>query len=326
MSLQDAIVDSDSPKSNAASSSAQLFSRLFRYEGSGSTKDRLLTALYILVVACVLSMAALSLPYGGLLVVAWAVVVSGMSAFEATRLFARDAETLLYRPAYGAVLFLLLALPTLAAAQVGVQEVVLHYVGWQVLLAAIAVSAQGLLILQVCEGRSDLQRASQCGASVFPAMLLVSVGAPQLIIIAGMENGVQLVWWLVAVVALNDAAAYFVGRQLGKHKLAPALSPNKSIEGSVAGLLVGSIAGVVFWKLLLGSLPLSTGGVAVVSLLAVCSAQCADLAKSYLKRLRNVKDTGALFPGHGGVLDRFDGMIGAAPVVVAAFVALGLLR
>jgi phosphatidate cytidylyltransferase len=61
-----------------------------------------------------------------------------------------------------------------------------------------------------------------------------------------------------------------------------------------------------------------------VSVLATCAAQAADLSKSYLKRLRGVKDTGAFFPGHGGVLDRFDGMIGAAPVVLLALIWWGV--
>jgi CDP-diglyceride synthetase len=249
-----------------------------------------------------------------------------MSAFEVARLNARHGTSLAYRPVFGASVFLLLVLPTLAAACGGVQQVVSGVFNWKLLLVSVALSAQGMLVLQVFEGRSDLQRASSFGAGVVPAMLLVSVSAPLLVILSGMSIGVQLVWWLVAVVALNDAGAYFVGRQFGRTKLAPALSPNKTLEGSVAGVVIGTIAGVVFWRLLLGSYALSSFEVGVMSFIAVCSAQCADLSKSYLKRIREVKDTGALFPGHGGMLDRFDGMIGAAPVVVVALALFGLLR
>jgi phosphatidate cytidylyltransferase len=189
---------------------------------------------------------------------------------------------------------------------------------------AVLIAALGLLVLQVFEGRQDLDKGSAFGASYMPAMLLVSVCAPLLVVLASLPNGVQLVWWLAAMVALNDAGAYFVGRALGRTKLAPALSPNKTVEGSVAGLLIGTAAGVGFWQLLIGQ-QLAFLSVALISVVAVLSAQCADLSKSYLKRLRGVKDTGAIFPGHGGILDRFDGMIGAAPVVVCAFALMGLL-
>ncbi len=325
MSSQDAIGDSDLPKSRVASS-ASLLSSLFVYERTGSPKDRLLTALYVLAAALALSTIAVSIQYGGMLVVAWAVVVAGMSTFEVARLSSRDVVSLAYRPLFGASVFLLLVLPTVAAAIGGVQQVTSGTFNWQLLLVSVAASAQGVLVLQVFEGRSDLQRASSFAAIVVPAMLLVSVAAPLLVVLSGTAMGVQLVWWLVAVVAINDASAYFVGRQFGRTKLAPALSPNKTVEGSLAGVVLGTVAGVVFWRLLLGSSPLSAFAVGVTSFIAVFSAQCADLSKSYLKRLKNVKDTGALFPGHGGVLDRFDGMIGAAPVVVAALALYGLLQ
>jgi phosphatidate cytidylyltransferase len=89
-------------------------------------------------------------------------------------------------------------------------------------------------------------------------------------------------------------------------------------------LLIGTAAGVVFWKLLI-ALPIGFVSLVLLSAVAVVAAQGADLSKSYLKRLRGVKDTGAIFPGHGGILDRFDGMIGAAPVVVCAFAIMGIL-
>lgn len=325
MSLQDAIGDSDLPKSRVASS-ASLLSSLFVYERTGSPKDRLLTALYVLAAALALSIVAVSIKYGGMLVVAWAVVVAGMSAFEVARLSSRDVVSGVYRPVFGAFVFMLLVLPAVSAAIGGVQQVKSGTFNWQLLLVSVALSAQGVLVLQVFEGRSDLQRASSFAAIVVPAMLLVSVAAPLLVVLSGTAMGVQLVWWLVAVVAINDASAYFVGRQFGRTKLAPALSPNKTVEGSLAGVVLGTVAGVVFWKWLLGSYALSSFAVGVTSFIAVFSAQCADLSKSYIKRLNNVKDTGALFPGHGGVLDRFDGMIGAAPVVVAALALYGLLQ
>jgi phosphatidate cytidylyltransferase len=87
-------------------------------------------------------------------------------------------------------------------------------------------------------------------------------------------------------------------------------------------LLIGTLAGVILWRLIVDTcLDIST--VALISFAVTIAAQSGDLAKSYLKRLRGVKDLGAIFPGHGGVLDRFDALIAAAPVVLAALVASG---
>jgi phosphatidate cytidylyltransferase len=77
-----------------------------------------------------------------------------------------------------------------------------------------------------------------------------------------------------------------------------------------------------FWGQLI-SIPISSSGVVLVSLLVTVAGQAADLSKSYLKRLCGVKDTGAFFPGHGGVLDRFDGIIGGAPVLLVALLIAG---
>jgi phosphatidate cytidylyltransferase len=296
----------------------------FQFDHTGSLKDRLLTALIVLTVAVVLTYGAKTLPYGGVLVVAFTGAVAFLSAFEAVRLFSRDQVTLAYRTYSGAIHFVCFALPTVVAAYVGVTNVVYGGLDWKAIAVAMIVSAQLLMILQVFAGRLRLEDGARHGESYAPAFILVGICAPQLVIISSLPQGIQLIWWLVGVVAINDASAYFAGRYMGKHKMAPALSPNKTLEGSVAGFVFGIGAGVLFGHLMLGTL-LSSIGLVIVSFFVVLSAQAADLSKSYLKRLRGVKDTGAFFPGHGGVLDRFDGMIGAAPMVLAVLVLLGVL-
>jgi phosphatidate cytidylyltransferase len=195
---------------------------------------------------------------------------------------------------------------------------------WRSAFLAVSISALALVIAQVIEGRRDIKRAAQDGERFVSAYLLVSICASQLVILSSASMGIHFVWWIVAVVALNDAAAYFVGRSLGRTKMAPALSPNKTIEGSIAGLLVGAGAGWLFWQLII-TIPMPGVEVVVLALCMTIAAQAADLSKSYLKRLRGVKDTGSFFPGHGGVLDRFDGLIGASPVVLVFLVWAGLL-
>lgn len=107
-----------------------------------------------------------------------------------------------------------------------------------------------------------------------------------------------------------DIAAYFVGLRWGQRKLAPLLSPGKSLEGAAAGIAGGSLAGA----LVAGWFPWGAGlGAVIGAILAVC-AQAGDLWESILKRVAGVKDSGVLLPGHGGVLDRFDGLLFVIPV------------
>ena len=117
---------------------------------------------------------------------------------------------------------------------------------------------------------------------------------------------------------LSDAFALFAGMLFGKHKLAPELSPKKTVEGAVGGvagavlstLLYGFIVGKWF-----GAPAVRYGLLVVYALLGALAAQFGDLAFSYIKREYKIKDYGSIFPGHGGVLDRFDSVIFAAPLL-----------
>lgn len=113
----------------------------------------------------------------------------------------------------------------------------------------------------------------------------------------------------LAVTWLTDTAAYFAGLRWGRRRLAPVLSPNKSVEGAVAGLAAGALAGAATapwlgWSAVLG---VAVGG------LVSAAAQLGDLWESAIKRAAGVKDSGRLLPGHGGVLDRFDALLFALP-------------
>lgn len=134
------------------------------------------------------------------------------------------------------------------------------------------------------------------------------------------EYGPGLVVMLVLAVFLCDTCAYFVGALIGRHKMAPAISPNKTWEGAIGGLL-GAIAGAVALHALHGSGAVSSMPAwsllqyIVVAVALAVSAQLGDLVESCLKRDAGVKDSGTILPGHGGVLDRCDGFLFAAPVL-----------
>ena len=286
----------------------------FTFDGEGTPKDRLLTALIILTVAFLLSLAAVFLPYGRLIGVAWGFSIVGMSSLEVARLLSRDPVTTRYLPIRGTLSFLTLVLPAMAVTISSIEWIGTGTLELSKAYIAIAVSALLATTTQVWIGRSELERASREGERFAPAFILVSLCGSQLIPVAAHYRGIQILWWVIGTVAINDAAAYFIGRKFGAHKLAPALSPNKSIEGSIAGIVFGLLFGVCMWDLLV-KLPISVASLTLMTACVIVSAQAADLSKSYIKRLCGVKDTGAFFPGHGGVLDRFDGAIGAAPVV-----------
>ncbi|MDE2150194.1 MAG: phosphatidate cytidylyltransferase [Gammaproteobacteria bacterium] len=128
---------------------------------------------------------------------------------------------------------------------------------------------------------------------------------------------------LLALVWAADIAAYFAGHAFGRHPLAPALSPGKTWEGFAGGMLGALIVGVIAGALLPG-VPRAWPEWLALCLVTAAISVVGDLCESLLKRLAGVKDSGALLPGHGGLLDRIDSLIAAAPVFAAGLHALGL--
>jgi phosphatidate cytidylyltransferase len=113
----------------------------------------------------------------------------------------------------------------------------------------------------------------------------------------------------------SDTAAYFTGRAIGRHKLAPRISPGKTWEGAAAGVIGGVIISLLFTIAAPWQLPLGYGWAVLLGVLISVFGQFGDLAESLLKRSTGVKDSGGLVPGHGGLLDRMDSMVFAGAVV-----------
>jgi phosphatidate cytidylyltransferase len=135
-----------------------------------------------------------------------------------------------------------------------------------------------------------------------------------LVLIREQPLGSGWIFFLFLVVWAGDTGAYYVGRYAGRRKLFEKISPNKTIEGAVGGLCSSVIGAVLGWGLFLSPDYSFTQAVVLGALLAVVG-QMGDLVESLLKRSAGVKDSGSLFPGHGGVLDRFDGILLSAPVL-----------
>lgn len=131
-----------------------------------------------------------------------------------------------------------------------------------------------------------------------------------------LENGIYLVWMIFISSWISDTCAYFVGVLFGKHKLAPVLSPKKSIEGSIGGIAGSAIVGALFGYYLDSTLGAGQFMVmlAIVGGVGSVISQVGDLAASAIKRNYEIKDYGNLIPGHGGIMDRFDSVIFTAPM------------
>ena len=134
-----------------------------------------------------------------------------------------------------------------------------------------------------------------------------------------LPGGIFLVWMPFISAWFSDTCAYLVGVTLGKHKMTPRLSPKKTYEGAVGGIIgaaLGSmILGIVYVIVVINPVRISILSFGCMGLVGAIASMCGDLAASAIKRNNDVKDYGKLIPGHGGILDRFDSVIFTAPLV-----------
>jgi phosphatidate cytidylyltransferase len=149
----------------------------------------------------------------------------------------------------------------------------------------------------------------EAGAQAFaPLYLGVPLG---MLLAVHAQSGPRVALLLIGTVVVSDSAQYYTGRMLGRRPLAPAISPKKTQEGAVGGVVFGTLFMTFVGRLFL-QLPVPS--LALLGVLVVVAGICGDLFESRLKRASAVKDSSSLIPGHGGVLDRIDALLFAAPV------------
>ncbi len=152
-------------------------------------------------------------------------------------------------------------------------------------------------------------------------ILWVAVGFAYLLLVRELEHGVALTILVMGCTMLSDTFAYFVGRAIGRHRMAPRISPNKSVEGAIGGL-VGAVVAALVVKIYSPWLPAMEA--VILGLIIGAVGQWGDLFESAFKRDFRVKDSGRILPGHGGILDRFDSILFAGFVAYwASLVLLG---
>jgi phosphatidate cytidylyltransferase len=204
----------------------------------------------------------------------------------------------------------------------------LHGAGtWHKRLAQYALMVPLSIMAPVAAGPSFLALGLIAGAGFFLAIVtrngMLGVGAAYvglpvlaLLVLRESPDGLLLAFWAMALVWATDIGAYFAGRAIGGPKLMPAVSPNKTWAG-----LIGGVLGAGLFALALTSWGLPWPLVFATPVLAVV-AQGGDLYESWLKRRAGVKDSSNILPGHGGVLDRLDGLVPVAPIAALLVIAL----
>jgi phosphatidate cytidylyltransferase len=185
-------------------------------------------------------------------------------------------------------------------------------------------SALAFLLFVLIAFRSPLERVLlDTSASVF-GLLYIGLALVTVPLIWAQEHGPSLLLLLFCVVWSGDSVALYVGRAYGKHKLAPKLSPGKTWEGSIASVVGSLVATLLLMGLAALMIRHNLTGLSydgswlhwlVLAVVLNIAAQVGDLVESALKRGAKVKDSGSLLPGHGGVLDRIDALLLAAPVL-----------
>ena len=144
-------------------------------------------------------------------------------------------------------------------------------------------------------------------------ILLIGWTLSYLIELRDLELGKYWVFWILIIIVINDTCAFFIGRATGKHPLASYISPQKTWEGAIGGLVTGIIVAVIVG--IIFPIPINYWQMIVLGFIICVLAQLGDLVESLLKRNADVKDSGNLLPGHGGFLDRLDSFFLTGPAI-----------
>lgn len=191
--------------------------------------------------------------------------------------------------------------------------------------AVLAVSRPelGLLIMALAAALSAALAGRDRSGRGWAAFAVFYAGLPSAALVwlrADPRDGAVVIWWLLLVVWATDIGAYLFGRWIGGPKLLPAVSPKKTWAGLIGGMVSAAAAAWAVSWFALGS---AGAGIAAAAALVAVVAQAGDLFESWIKRRCNVKDSSNIIPGHGGVLDRVDGLLTAALAVAAFTLATG---
>jgi len=182
----------------------------------------------------------------------------------------------------------------------------------KVLFALVAFSVMAVLMLNLLRIREKGLDMAPAGRALL-GILYIPVLMSHFILIRGTPSGVLWIFFILVLAFAGDIAAFYVGRQFGKRKLLPEVSPGKTVEGMI-GLMAGSVVGCLLFRQWFFP-ELGAAHTVVLGLVGGVVGQLGDLSESALKRSAGVKDSGVMLPGHGGILDRLDCLMFITPFV-----------
>lgn len=184
-------------------------------------------------------------------------------------------------------------------------------VGADLVLGLVALNLVAIAVISMFQFKTD-RTVLDLITRQLQGILYLPVSLGFLVLIREGNFGTIWIFLLLAIIFAGDTSAYYVGSYLGKHKLSPAISPGKTIEGAIGGLAANLVVGSIGKAFFLPDLP---WGFSILFFLAVgIAGQLGDLFESEMKRSSDIKDSSNILPGHGGILDRIDALLFASPV------------
>ena len=191
----------------------------------------------------------------------------------------------------------------------------ISYFAWEYAFAAVFLFVAAYLLVMLF----DHKRYSFTTAAMFMMIsLMVTFAFIHVSLTRHLANGILNIFVIFIGSWITDTCAYFTGLAIGKHKLAPSVSPKKTIEGSIGGIIGVTVilaAYAAAYGNIMDSITANVSAAVCIGLICGVISQFGDLCASVIKRENNIKDFGKIMPGHGGVMDRFDSFIFVAPVV-----------
>ncbi len=186
------------------------------------------------------------------------------------------------------------------------------FVSWEIECLILTLNLMALsifVLLKFADNREVFSTLSKQALGIIYIPLSLSL----LIFIKELDRGNLWILWLLIVIFSNDTCAFYGGKFFGKNALAPNISPNKTIEGSLGGIIGSTIFGFIFSVIFFNDFSLSFLMIPA-SIILTIAGQIGDLFESVMKRASGIKDSGSILPGHGGMLDRIDGLLLAIPI------------
>lgn len=235
---------------------------------------------------------------GGYFLLAACIILSGVALLEFSNAFNRRLENKI-----SMVFIEILSIIILVSMKLD----------YYALMPTIMMVFIAVFCFEILNGKTDIYR----GVITVFGLIYIPVMFGYLMMFENIKMGTYYMWMVVVIAFSTDTAAYFVGKAIGKTKLAPNISPKKTIAGAVAGLAASAIFMVLYGVILKFGfkMDLPLYFYAVAGFVGSIAGQCGDLTASMIKRRMEVKDFGKILPGHGGILDRFDSILFIIPLV-----------